>query len=311
MEPDICDDMVRILADALPPVMRWAGGIARQLRGFDISLAGKKTTGSASTDALTLADLSVQELLVGALRDAHPLLRQCRIEAEESSGDLAAFATTGDLTLALDPIDGTKQFRDRSGNGYCIMVHLRSRHDVHYSLVYLPEAAPQGEWVEVSGRTVRCGPDDLRRPAREVLQGLPAVDPVRRAADNRIYLIGFQQHDADRARAVTGTGLQGVAPDDMPGSIYPLLARGEFAGSLIHTPNVYDFPVSLHVARALGGDAVWVHSGEPVHFGEMWTDERADMLRLPGIVACSVDRHVRDTLCRLARDWDRRRYPPA
>jgi 3'(2'), 5'-bisphosphate nucleotidase len=74
---------------------------------------------------------------------------------------------------------------------------------------------------------------------------------------------------------------------------------------------VYDFPVSLHVARALGGDAVWVHSGEPVHFGEMWTDERADMLRLPGIVACSVDRHVRDTLCRLARDWDRRRYPPA
>ena len=47
-----------------------------------------------------------------------------------------------------------------------------------------------------------------------------------------------------------------IAPDDMPGSIYPLIASGEFEGSLIHTPNVYDFPVSLHIVRQLGGDDV-------------------------------------------------------
>ncbi len=296
-----------VLAQAMPPVMRWAGAIARTLRKFDITLEGK-SSGSANTDALTLADLTVQELLVGALRDADPILQTCRIEGEETTGDLDAFAADGPLVIAIDPIDGTKQFRDRSGDGYCVMLHLRSRDEVHYSLVYLPEAGPQGTWVEVAGDVVKCGPDNPRTPAAEVLAALPPTNELRRRDAKGIYLIGFQKRDAERARAVTEAGLRGIAPDDMPGSIYPLMATGEFIGSLIHTPNVYDFPVSLHIARAFGGDAVWVASGEPVHFGETWNDETADMLRLPGIVACSPDRDVLDTLCRLAKDWNPERY---
>ena len=92
------------------------------------------------------------------------------------------------------------------------------------------------------------------------------------------------------------------------GSIYPLLATGQFAGSLIHSPNIYDFPVSLHLARIMGGDAVWVHNGQSVNFDELWMDDRADMLRLPGIVACAVEQKVLDTLCDLARDWNPQRY---
>ena len=99
-----------------------------------------------------------------------------------------------------------------------------------------------------------------------------------------------------------------VAPDEMPGSIYPLLATGEFGGSLIHSPNIYDFPVSMQLARILGGDAVWVHNGESVHFGNLWLDERADMWRLPGIVACSPNRQTLKTLCELAKDWPQARY---
>ena len=53
--------------------------MARQIRGFNISLPGK-TSGSPLTDALTLADIGVQEILVGALRDRDPLFRQARIE---------------------------------------------------------------------------------------------------------------------------------------------------------------------------------------------------------------------------------------
>src|SRR5690606_653220 len=173
--------------------------------------------------------------------------------------------------------DGTKQFRDRSGNGYAVMLHLRDRASVLYSLVYLPEASPQGEWVEVRGDEVRCGADDLSRPAAEALGALPVLNQTRQSDARGIYLIGFQTQDAARAEDVTGAGLNGFAPDAMPGSIYPLMATSEFAGSLIHTPNVYDFPVSLHIARAYGGDALWVHSREPVNFDEMWMDERADM----------------------------------
>lgn len=295
------------LSQHMPAALRWAGAIARRLRGYNIGLTGK-TSGSALTDALTLADLTLQELLVAALRDGDPLFRTCRIEAEESTGDLGRFAEQADLVISLDPIDGTKQYRDKTGNGYAVMLHLRSRDTVHYSLVFVPEKGEHGWWVEAIGDRIVCGPDDPSRPAREVLAALTPISPATRPESRQIYLIGFQQRDVAAARAVTAAGLIGVAPDDMPGSIYELLARGEFGGSLIHSPNVYDFPVSLQLARSLGGDAVWVHNGQPVHFGETWLDDRADMLRLPGIVACSPNRETLATLCRVARDWNVERY---
>ena len=89
------------LATHMPEVLRWAGAIARQLRKFNVALGGK-SSGSAETDALTLADLTVQELVVSALRDRSPLFRQCRIEAEEANGDIGIFATDAELTIALD-----------------------------------------------------------------------------------------------------------------------------------------------------------------------------------------------------------------
>lgn len=299
--------LTQALSRHMPPVLRWAGAVARQLRRFDVGITGK-SSGSANTDALTLADLTVQELIVSALRDADPILQQCRIEAEEETGDLHRFAKEAEYTIALDPIDGTKCYRDRTGNSWAIILTLRSVETVHYSLVYAPESGPQGTWVEVHGDSVRCGPDDWNRPAAEALQAIPPQTTDGRTKSSNIYLIGFQAADRERAEAVTGTELRGFVSDDMPASVYELQARGEFAGSLIHSPNVYDFPVSLQIARVFGGNAVWVDTREPVHFGELWLDDRADMLRLPRIVACSEYPDVLDTLCDLAKDWDPVRY---
>jgi 3'(2'), 5'-bisphosphate nucleotidase len=307
VETELSEQVVRALQREMPAVLRWAGGVAKQLRQFNIALEGK-SSGSRETDALTLADLTVQELVVAALRDTDPIFRRCRIEAEETTGDLQVFATDGPITLALDPIDGTKAFRDRTGDGWANMLHVRTAETVIGSLVYVPQMGPHGTWVQVSGNVVRCGPDDPGRPALDVLGGLMPIAASQRRASNKIYLIGFQKQDRARAELVTAAGLQGVPPDDMPGSIYPLLATGEFAGSLIHSPNIYDFPVSLHIARAFGGDSVWVHDGRPVHFRETWLDDRADMLRLPGIVATAIDRTVLRTLVDLAKDWSRVRY---
>jgi len=301
------EPIVSGLRQHLPPIVRWAGEISRRLRHFDIALDGK-SSGSSNTDALTIADLTVQELIVSALRDGDPLFKSCRIEAEESTGALSVFAADGEYVISIDPIDGTKQYRDKSGNGYAVMLHLRSTATVHYSLVFIPETGATGTWVEAYGDTVKCGEDDPQRPAIDVLREMTPIDCSSRPDSKKIYLIGFQQNDSQRAQLVTSTGLVGVAPDDMPGSIYDHLASGDFGGSLIHSPNVYDFPVSLHIARILGGDAVWVHDGESVHFAETWNDDRADMLRLPGIVACSANPETLQTLCSLAHDWDPVRY---
>ena len=239
----VIDELSRVM----PPVMRWSGALARSLRQFDVSLEGK-SSGNANTDALTLADLTVQELLVGAMRDADRILRTCRIEAEEVTGDLQVFADESPLVVSLDPIDGTKQFRDHTGDGYAVMLHLRNRETVLYSLVYLPEAThaesgTQGEWVEVRADRVRCGPDDTSRPAGEVLASLPPCNDRRRTDSRSIYLIGFQKRDGARAQAVTNAGLEGFAPDAMPGSIYPLMATGDVCRV------AYSFPQRLRFSR--------------------------------------------------------------
>jgi 3'(2'), 5'-bisphosphate nucleotidase len=300
-------ELIRLLAAELPRAVRWSGALARQLRRHDIAVGGKHS-GSADTDALTLADLAVQEILVAALRDMGPTVRQCRIDAEEGTGDLTRFAERSEWTLAIDPIDGTREYRDRIGHRYAVMVHARTAESVQYSLVHLPEEGPDGAWLEVRGDRVVLGPDDPLRPARAVLDALPPIAAAHRAASRRILVSGFLGREAERVRAVSATGLEGVLGTDTPGSLYPLMASGYLAGALFHTPNVYDFPVCMHVARAFGGDAVWVHDGARAHFRRVWRDERANMVRLPGIVACASDPRIIPTLVDVARHWSPERY---
>ncbi|WP_459558528.1 inositol monophosphatase family protein [Lacunimicrobium album] len=299
-----------IIADIsakMPSVIRWAGAIASELRKHNVSLTNK-SSGYATTDALTLADLTVQELVVAALRDHVPSSRQLRIEAEEANGALTAFATESEYVIALDPIDGTKQFRDHSGDGWAIMLHIRNVTSVIYSLVLTPAMGEQGTWLEAGPNGIRCGLDDWSRSAEEVIASFPVVTKENIAASENIYMINFMKDDPIKASLVNETGLKAFLPDDMPGSIYPLMAQGRFGGSLIHTPNIYDYPVSLHLARLLGGESVWVHNGEPVNFRTTWMDERAGMLRLPGVIATAINKEHLDKLVRVAKDWDQRRY---
>ena len=304
------DDLIAALSAHLPPVFRWGGAVAKLLRNHDIAVGGK-SSGFADTDALTLADLSVQELLVAALRDMGPEVRRCRIEAEETAGDLARFAREGHWTLAIDPIDGTRDYRDRTGNGYSVMLHLRSPDTIAYSLVYLPEDGVEGTWVEASPRGIVVGPDDHSRPARAALDALPPADPAGRPGRRRILVSGFRSGAAERAREVTAAGLEGVLGGDTGGSLFPLLARGDLAGAVYHTPNVYDFPVCVHLARLLGGDAVWAHDRRPMDFRSVWRDEQSNMLRVPGIVVCAVDPAMIPPLVDVAHRWNPQRYDSA
>ena len=301
------DSVIVELARVLPSVLRWSGAVARRLREFNIAVDGK-SSGNSNTDALTLADLSVQELIVAALRDADPILRTCRIEGEESTGDMSLFSDDAELAIAIDPIDGTKQFRDRTGNGYSVMVHLHDTKTPYYSLVFSPEMGSGGTWTEVTPDRLVCGPDDTTRPARSVLDAMPDLSADRSGRGQGIYLIGFQDDDEKRAREVDTLALSGSTSDEMQGSIYPLMATGQYAGSLIHTPNIYDFPVSMHIARVLGGDAVRADTREPVEYRDLWMDERASMLRFSGVIACSEDPVILDQLCELSADWSLVRY---
>src|SRR4030095_3147689 len=198
-------DLISLLSAELPRVFRWVGALARQLRRYDIALAGKHS-GYASTDALTLAALSVQEILVGALRDVAPTVRQWRTEPEESAGDLGLFAKQGDWVLGIDPIDGTRGYRDRVGTEYAVMLHARTRETVHYSLVYLPEESAEGTWLEVRDGRITLGPDNASQQARAALARLPPVAAHRPRERRRMLVSGFLGPEGEGARARGAAG---------------------------------------------------------------------------------------------------------
>src|SRR5262249_50706220 len=192
-----------------------------------------------------------------------------------------------------------------------VMLHLRTPETVRYSLVYFPEVGDDGTWLEARDGRIVVGPDDHGREARAALDALSPIDPARRIRNRKILVSGSLERDRERARAVTAAGfdaMTGADKGDAEEALYPMLARGDFAGALFHTPNVYDFPVCIHLARALGGDAIWAHDGRPVDFRALWRDERANMLRLPGIVACATHRSLLAPLAAAAGDWSRDRY---
>jgi 3'(2'), 5'-bisphosphate nucleotidase len=202
------DLVITSLSVHMPAVLRWAGAIARRLRGYDIALDGKHS-GSAATDALTIADLSLQELIVAALRDCDPAFRQCRIDAEETTGDLARFPPDADLTIGIDPIDGTRRYRDRIGGAWSVMLHLRSKFAVLYSLVYHPEQGEHGSWIEARGDRILVGPDDPSRPAADVLRSLPPAQRGKTPAVPRIFVAGSMEAQSDAVRRVAQLGIDG------------------------------------------------------------------------------------------------------
>src|SRR4030095_6511580 len=114
-----------------------------------------------------------------------PPVRQCRIEAEEGTGDLGRFAKQGEWVLGIDPIDGTRGYRDRIGTEYAVMLHARTRETIHYSLVFLPEESAEGTWLEVRDGRIVLGPDDPSRAARAALDALSPIAADRPAAPAR------------------------------------------------------------------------------------------------------------------------------
>ncbi|MBI3966729.1 MAG: inositol monophosphatase [Chloroflexi bacterium] len=286
-----------ILAE-LPPVIRWTASVQRLLRSLPIGLDGK-ASGHEATDALTIADLTSQTLLLSCLRDGSPLFRQCRLYAEEESELVDLFARSGELVIGLDPLDGTQAYRDGLSADYAIILTLRNDETVLLSLLFLPEEGAAGSWLVVRDGDVYFGPDDLEKDAVRSVRELPRLVPSE--PGRRVYLSSFAWRDPAFADQVRTSGYEPVGGGDR--NLWLKMALGEVTGAVVDTPNVYDFPAGLHVARVRGGDGVWLPSRERVHFRDLWWDERAKCVRLHGLVAFATEPAVLADLTEIASDW--------
>ena len=280
--------LIATLAARMPDLFRWCGAAARQLRRHDVAVADKGV-GYAAADALTLADLSIQEILVDAIRDFGDGFLECRLEVEEETGDQEVFAKESELTIAIDPIDGTLHFRDRTSDGYGVLISLRRNDRSFYSLGFFPEQGPCGEWVEVKDNRVVHTLDDTSMPARQRLDSTVALVPGDVPRCETIWLTGYRTDRRLVAEHLAREGLTAAMSDSHGLHICTELVVGRVDGLLMSHPGVYDAPMWMHVLTALGGVACWVENGEPVDFRDSWYDATCKGYRLSGVIACARD----------------------
>jgi fructose-1,6-bisphosphatase/inositol monophosphatase family enzyme len=118
----------------MTPAVRRAAQIARWLEGR-VPNQPKLGEETAVKRALTAADTAAQEALLGPLLEHFP---QVRLLAEEDTPSVERFATQGDATVVIDPIDGTLHSYLEGGGPYAVMIGLALDGRFEAGLVALP-----------------------------------------------------------------------------------------------------------------------------------------------------------------------------
>lgn len=232
-----------MLLRSLEPVFIASGRLARELQGR-VDPETKAQSGDHRLDVVTEADRAVQALLLEALVET-PLVG-CRLLAEETptegQDDLRTrFATSSDLVLTLDPIDGTSRFVDGLPF-YSTIVGLHDGKRPLYTFMYYPVF---DWWVRVSDL-------DLE------MSGPPPVDPTAGNKPSLARTLVYTVGQPDRVVPGVTAWVRERGGDvcfgesyDASGSKY-LYLSGHAGGYFACGPNPYDGLSALHLAMARG-----------------------------------------------------------
>lgn len=130
----------------LEPAVREAARLSRELEGR-VANQPKDLEENAAKQALTEADLRVQEVLLDALAESFP---DVTLAAEEDTPGVDRFPRRGDAQVVIDPIDGTLHSYLEGLGPYALMMGLVVRNRYEAGFVALPRegllfAAAKGE----------------------------------------------------------------------------------------------------------------------------------------------------------------------
>jgi fructose-1,6-bisphosphatase/inositol monophosphatase family enzyme len=165
-------------AEKLLPAVQRAAAFARSLEG-KVPNAPKLDETSAVKQALTLADVGTQEIILQALLEHFP---EVCLAAEEDTETVAAFPKDAEAQVVIDPIDGTLRSYLESSGPYAVIVGLAIRGIYRAALVSLPREGLCFEGARGQGAYVTAGGRARRR--------------VRAAADGNRVLVSHGMPDA-------------------------------------------------------------------------------------------------------------------
>ena len=98
----------------------------------------KFITFKATNDPVTLADLKVNELIIKRINEKYPNINWNLLSEESKNNELAAKSKESDWLWVLDPLDGTKDFIQGTGD-FAMHLALNYKNKPYLGIVLIPE----------------------------------------------------------------------------------------------------------------------------------------------------------------------------
>jgi len=275
---------LKILISACCDAADKAGDIARQLVQQEADLSIQQKTGPL--DLLTIADLKVQAFIVGSLLSHWPKLHVIGEEAISPQENLASLDLTRlnstkisadtptvfpleDITLYVDPIDGTKDFTEGLFSSVTVLIGIVLKNRPIAGVVYQPwsednKNAPKGP---LSWGLVGHGIEGLQIKELPVELGL--VVAVTRSHPSEALMLGLQKLQPKEVIKVGGCGFKSLLVLQGKVNVYYFPTRGT---------SKWDTCAPEALLLSVGGSLTDI-SGAKIDYG------RDQPLPNPGIVA--------------------------
>ena len=92
----------------------------------------------SNNEPVTLADLKVNEMIINRIQEKYNDISWEILSEENAKNDLNSCDKNADWLWVLDPLDGTKDFIQGTGN-YAMHLALNYKHKPHIGVVLIPE----------------------------------------------------------------------------------------------------------------------------------------------------------------------------
>ena len=236
------------LVNQLNDIARLAGAKATEIYNSDFAIDAK-----ADKSPVTEADRECEALILAALKKVEP---DTPVLAEESAAD-GKIPELGDRFFLVDPLDGTKEFINRTGE-FTVNIALIEKGTPVAGVVYAPAinrlfygAKDLGAFVEDSGPG-SARPIAARKPAAD---GLSVVaSRSHRSPETDSYLERYQVSEFTAA----GSSLKFCLVAAGEADLYPRLGR----------TMEWDTGAGQAVLEAAGGSVLVKDTGEPLVYGK-------------------------------------------
>ena len=211
-------------------------------------------------DPVTLADLKVNELIIRRINDKYGKYNWGILSEESYKLNREILETKSDWEWIIDPLDGTKDFIQGTGN-YAMHLALNYKNRPYLGIVLIPEKNEL--WIS-NGKTLRCEKNDgsayqlLERPRNKTINEMTFV--CSKNHRNKILERIVEKMNFKKVNIMGSVGCKIASIIRGDSDIYIALSLpGQSA------PKDWDFAAPEAILRAAGGALTYLNNEDLIY----------------------------------------------